>query len=171
MEALNEFASYRYGHAGAADLIRISIAVRKTGKARRGVGRPMYRVNEGELIDRAIETRLPKYAYELEGPECRGAAGLDLTVEDEKGGRPIHGQEFSHQMAVPAGRLGCPSRAANGFRHFAGLECDSSEVRLAGVVRAGIPDCFAQGHRLFDKGPRSVQIPPFMRQPAAIMSA
>ncbi len=143
--------------------MRICIAVRKTGKARRGVGLPAHRVNEGELIDRACETRVPKRARKLEGPECCGAAGLDLIIEDEKGGRPVHGQELSRQGAVPAGRLGCPSRAVDGFRRLAGQECDSSEVRLAGVVCADITDRLGQGQRLFEEGPRRVQIPAVLR--------
>ena len=137
----------------------VGIAVRKTGKARRGVSLPAYRENEGELIDRARETRVPERARKLEGSECCGAAGLDLIIEDQKGGQPVQGQELSRQGAVPAGRLDCPSRAVDGFRHSAGQECDNSEVRLAGVVHADITERLGQGQRLFDEGPRSLQIP------------
>ena len=85
MEALNKSASYRYGDAGAAELMLVGIAVRKTGKARCGVSLPMHREDEGELIDRALETHVPERARKLEGSECCGAAGLDLIIEDQKG--------------------------------------------------------------------------------------
>ena len=87
MEALNKSASYRCGDAGAAELMLVGIAVRKTGKARCGVSLPVHREDEGELIDRAWETHVPERARKLEGSECCGAAGLDLIIEDQKAGQ------------------------------------------------------------------------------------
>ena len=136
----------------------VGIAVRKTGKARRGVSLPVHREDEGELIDEAWETH-PERARKLEGSECCGAAGLDLIIEDQKGGQPVQGHELGSQGAVPAGRLDCPSRAVDGFRHLAGRECDNSESCLAAVVHADITERLGQGQRLFDEGPRSLQIP------------
>ena len=70
--------------------MRIGIGVCKTGKARRGVGVPARREDERELMYRAWETRVPKRARKPEVSERRDATSLDLTVEDEKGGRPAH---------------------------------------------------------------------------------
>ena len=71
--------------AEAAELMLVGIAVRKTGKARCGVSLPVRREDEGELIDRAWEIHVPERAREFEGSERRGAAGLDLIIEDQKG--------------------------------------------------------------------------------------
>jgi hypothetical protein len=69
VEALNKPATYRYGDAGAAELMLIDIAVRETGKARCGVSFPMHREDECEIIDRALETHVPERARKLEGSE------------------------------------------------------------------------------------------------------
>ena len=137
----------------------VGIAVGKTGKARCGVSLPMHREDEGELIDRAWKTHVPERARKLEGSEGCGAARLDLTVEDQKAGQRMQGHELGRQGAVPAGRLYRPSRAVDGFRHLASRECDNGELRLADVMHADITERLGQGQRLFDEGPRSLQIP------------
>jgi hypothetical protein len=95
----------------------------------------------------------------LEGSESRGAAWLNLVVEDEKGSQIVQGQELNRQGAVPAGCLDCPSCAVDGFRHPAGRECDSSELHLAVVVHADVSESLGQGETLFVKGPCGLQIP------------
>ena len=63
------------------------------------------------------------------------------------------------QRAVPAGHLGCPFRTGDSFDYVASLERDRGELRLTGVVQADVAECIEKGYRLFDKGPRNVQIP------------
>jgi hypothetical protein len=103
MEALNKSASYRDAEPEAAELMLLGIGVCKTGEARGGVSFPANGEDEGELIDRAWQTH-PERARKLEGSECRGKAGLDLIIEDQKGGQVALGQELSRQDAVLAGR-------------------------------------------------------------------
>jgi hypothetical protein len=81
VKALNKSAPYRCGDVGAAELVLVGIAVRETGKARRGVSLPVHREDECELIDRAREVH-PERARKLEGSEGCCAAGVDLTIED-----------------------------------------------------------------------------------------
>ena len=59
---------------------------------------------------------------------------------------------------MPAGRLYCPSRAVDGFRHLAGLERDNSESCFAAVLHADITERLGQDQRFIDEGPRSLQI-------------
>ena len=100
----------------------------------------------------------PKRARKLEGAARCDASRLDLIIEEQKGGQPLQGHQFGSQGAVPAGRLDCPFRAVDGFRHLAGLECDNSESCLAAVLHADITERLGQDQRLFEEGPRCLQI-------------
>jgi len=56
VEAFTKSASHREVEGATLDLMLVGIAIHKAGKARRGVSLPVHREDEGELIDRAVET-------------------------------------------------------------------------------------------------------------------
>ena len=84
MEALTKPATYRYGDAGAAELMLIDIAVRDTGKARCGVSFPMHREDECEIIDRALETHVPERARKLESSKALRAPFMTVAPQINK---------------------------------------------------------------------------------------
>jgi hypothetical protein len=86
VQALSKPASCCYREVGAHEYMLVGIAVSKSGKARCGIGLPLPREDQGELTDRARETQVPERAGKFERSECRGAAGLDLIIEDQKAG-------------------------------------------------------------------------------------
>ena len=128
LQTLKKSASYRSADRVEAELTPVGIARRKTGKARCGISFAVRREDQGELIDRVGEMHVPERAREFEGSEGGGVAEFDLIIEDQKAGQPVQGDELSRQGAVPAGRLDCPSRAVDGFRHLARREFDRQRV-------------------------------------------
>ena len=120
MQALNKSASYRSTDRVEAELTLVGMAGRKSGKARCAVSLPLHRENKGEVIAEAWEIH-PKRARKLEGATRCDASRLDLIIEEQKGGQPLQGHQFGSQGAVPAGRLDCPFRSVDGFRHLASL--------------------------------------------------
>src|SRR5271166_984905 len=136
----------------------VGIAVRKSDKARCSVSLPVHREDEGELIDRVWELQMPERVRKLEGSERRGAAWLDLIIEDQKAGQVVPGHVLSLQEAVPAGRLYRTSRDVDGFGHSATRERNKSELRLPGVVHAVMTERLGQSQRLFGEGLRSLHI-------------
>jgi hypothetical protein len=137
----------------------VGVAVCEAGKARSGISFAVRREDQGELIDRVGEMHIPERTRKFEGSEGGGVAEFDLIIEDQKAGQPVQGDELSRQGALPAGRLDCPSRAVDRFRHSARRECDSSESPLAEAEQADITERLGQGQRLCDERPRSLQVP------------